>query len=75
MTYQTLRRTGGTPSRSPDDDVRHTLIIGLRLVAIVVGATVLSLTWAAMSLLPWEADAVIAVLAALAWAYKFEREG
>jgi hypothetical protein len=49
------------------------LFVRLRLTALVVAATALLLTWKAMSLLPWEADALIALTAALAFAYKFER--
>jgi hypothetical protein len=61
-----------SPERECDVS-NSTLVVGLRLTALVIGAMVVAMTWKAMSLLPWEADALIAVTASLAWAHKFER--
>ena len=50
------------------------LIIGLRLAAVLVMITVVSLMWRVMAALPWEVDCLIATAAAFAFAYRFERE-
>ena len=60
--------------RAGEARARRRLIIALRLGAVAVAAILLPVTWKAMSLLPWEADALIALTATLAWAYRFERE-
>ena len=68
-----MRRSRSGLYRSWDEKSQRRLIIWLRLTALLITAFVLPLTWKAMLLLPWEADALIAVIAAMGWAYKFER--
>ena len=51
------------------------MILGLRLLAVVVMIAVVSLMWQVMVILPWQVDCLIAAAAALAFAYRFEREG
>ena len=51
------------------------MILGLRLLAVVVMIAVVSLMWRVMAILPWQVDCLIAAAAALAFAYRFEREG
>jgi CheY-like chemotaxis protein len=50
------------------------IIIGLRLLAIVVMIAAVTLTWKLMSVLSWQVDCLIAGAAAVAFAYRFERE-
>jgi hypothetical protein len=48
-------------------------IIGLRLAAVALMIASTYLLWTLMLGLPWQADCVIAAVAAAAFAYKFER--
>ena len=55
-------------------DTTRASILTIRLAAVVVmiaGATAL---WNFMLWLPWQVDCMLAVAAAFAFAYKFERE-
>ena len=49
-------------------------IIAIRLSALVVFLASVGALWNFMLWLPWQVDCVLAVAAALAYAYKFERE-
>jgi hypothetical protein len=49
-------------------------IITMRLAAIVVMIASVGALWNFMLWLPWQVDCMLAVAAAFAFAYKFERE-
>jgi hypothetical protein len=49
-------------------------VIGIRIVAVLLMIVVVPLLWRLMLWLPWQADCAIAVIASLAFAYRFERE-
>jgi hypothetical protein len=51
-----------------------TTILVIRLVAILSVIIIVPLLWQIMKWLPWQADCAIALTAALAFAYRFERE-
>jgi hypothetical protein len=51
-----------------------TTILAIRLVAFLSVIIVVPLLWQIMKWLPWQADCAIALMAALAFAYRFERE-
>ena len=74
LTDPTLWGTKSALSRDGETRFPRHLVLLLRLAAVVVAAILLVLVWTAMSLLPWEADALIALTATLAWAYTFERD-
>lgn len=52
----------------------HTTILAIRFVAILSVIIIVPLLWRIMRWLPWQADCAIALAAALAFAYRFERE-
>ena len=52
----------------------HTSIITIRLAALVVTIASVAALWNFMLWLPWQIDCVLAIGAAFAFAYKFERE-
>ena len=49
------------------------LIVILRLVATILALILAVVLWSGMARLSWKSDAGLAVLAALVWAYAFER--
>ena len=51
------------------------LIIAIRIAAVAAMVVTVSFLWHVMTSLPWQADCVIAAASALAFSYKFEREG
>jgi len=51
-----------------------TLVLGIRLAAVLLIIIVVPLLWRAMLWLPWQVDCVIAAAAALAFAYTFEHQ-
>jgi hypothetical protein len=53
---------------------RRAILITLRLAAILLVLIVVPVLWRLMLWLPWHVDCAIAAAAALAFAYKFERE-
>ncbi len=53
--------------------VRAVLIV-IRMTAVLVIVMVVPLVWRLMMGLPWQIDCVLAIGAAFAFAYKFERE-
>jgi hypothetical protein len=50
------------------------VVLTLRILAVLAIILVVPLLWRLMLWLPWQVDCVIAAVAALAFAYKFERE-
>jgi hypothetical protein len=55
--------------------VASRVIVAIRIGAGLLSGGVMVLTWKAMAALPWQADVVLAAVAVLAWAYRFERPG
>ena len=51
------------------------VIIIIRLAALVVVIVGVATLWNFMLWLPWQVDCLLAAAAALAFAYRFEREG
>ncbi|MGH9145506.1 MAG: hypothetical protein ACRD1Q_02260 [Vicinamibacterales bacterium] len=51
------------------------LIIAIRIVAFAATVVIVSLLWQVMTRLSWQVDCVIAAASALAFSYKFERDG
>jgi len=51
----------------------RTSIVVIRLAALVVMIATVSALWNLMLWLPWQLDCVLAAVAALAFAYTFER--
>jgi len=49
-------------------------IITIRIAALVVLVASVAALWNFMLWLPWQVDCLLAVAAAFAYAYKFERE-
>jgi len=56
------------------DTFTRASIIAMRLAAIVVAIASVAALWNFMLWLPWPVDCGVAGAAALAFAYKFERE-
>ena len=49
------------------------LIIILRLIATILGLILAVVLWKGMAALSWQSDAGLTIVAALVWAYVFER--
>ena len=49
------------------------LIVILRVIATIVALILAVVLWSGMARLSWKSDAGLAILAALIWAYAFER--
>ena len=56
------------------DTYTRTLIVVIRLAALVVVVATVAALWNFMRWLPWPVDCAVAAAAAFAFAYKFERE-
>ncbi len=52
----------------------HASIVTIRLAALVVLVASVAALWNFMLWLPWQVDCLVAMAAAFAYAYKFERE-
>jgi hypothetical protein len=50
------------------------IVISIRIAAILFVILTVPLLWRLMLWLPWQADCILAMGAAFAYAYKFERE-
>ncbi len=65
-----------TPVSSPSRYHRflRRWIITVRAGALLAIAVSVVVIWRLMSSLPWQLDGLLAICAALAWAYRFERQ-
>jgi NhaP-type Na+/H+ and K+/H+ antiporter len=51
----------------------HRLILALRVGAVLISVALLAVAAQLMAALSWQSDFLLAAVAALAWAYVFER--
>ena len=58
----------------PSNRPLRRLIIALRLAALLTALLLVMIVWRVMARLPWQVDAGLTLVAALAWAYRFERQ-
>ena len=72
-TYFSGRGPRGPRLFARSRSLRRTLIV-LRLGAVLTGVLLVTLASRVMAALSWQTDAAIAVVAALMWAWVFERE-
>lgn len=70
--HQALRVTPAMEAVRSRRSVRRLIVI-LRLIATTVALILAVFLWSGMARLSWQSDAGLAVLAALVWAYAFER--
>jgi hypothetical protein len=70
--HQALRVTPAMEAVRSRKSVRRLIVI-LRLVATILALILAVVLWSGMARLSWKSDAGLAVLAALVWAYAFER--
>ncbi len=70
--HQALRVTPAMEAVRSRRSVRRLIVI-LRLIATTVALILAVFLWSGMARLSWKSDAGLAVLAALVWAYAFER--
>ena len=70
--HQALRVTPAIGAVRSRRSVRRLIVI-LRLVATIFALILAVVLWRGMARLSWKSDAGLAVLAALVWAYAFER--
>ena len=70
--HQALRVTPAMEAVRSRRSVRRLIVI-LRVIATTVALILAVFLWSGMARLSWQSDAGLAVLAALVWAYAFER--
>ena len=56
------------------DTYTRTVIIAIRVAALIVTVASVGALWNFMLWLPWQVDCALSTVAAFAFAYKFERE-